>query len=141
MRFGEDMKTVASPLPCELAVRIVIPSLRALVARELTQKYSMRQEEAALALGVTQSAISQYVRSARGNTLNLEGISSIHEIIGYAAGQIASNGASAGQINALYCKACRVVREEKLLCEVHKRFDPDYDVKNCRVCMSSSRDC
>ncbi len=135
------MKTVTSPLPCELAVRVVIPSLRALVARELTKKYSMRQEEAASALGVTQSAISQYVRNARGNTLNLEGIDSIREIIENASEQIVSNEFSAGQINALYCKACRVVRERKLLCDIHKRFDPDYDVENCSVCVPSSCDC
>ena len=135
------MKTVASPLPCELAVRVVIPSLRALVARELTQKYSMRQEEAASALGVTQSAISQYVRNARGRTLNLEGIDPVHAIIDDVAEQIAGNGASTGQINALYCKACRVVRERKLLCEVHRKFDPIYNVEGCKVCMPSSSGC
>ena len=135
------MKTVASPLPCELAVRIVIPSLRALVARELTQRYSMKQEEAASALGVTQSAISQYVRNARGNTLNLEGIESIQEIVDSAAKQLASGKASAGQINVLYCNACRVVRKKKLLCDVHIRFDPNYDVKNCKLCVPPSYDC
>jgi predicted transcriptional regulator len=135
------MKTVASPLPCELAVRVVIPSLRALVARELTQKYSMRQEEAASALGVTQSAISQYVRNVRGRTLNLEGVEPVHAIIEDAAEQIANNGASTCQINALYCRACRVVRERKLLCEVHRKFDPLYNVEGCEVCMPSSSGC
>lgn len=135
------MKTVASPLPCELAVRVVIPSLRALVARELTQKYSMRQEEVASALGVTQSAISQYVRNARGRTLNLEGIDPVHAIIENAAELIATDRASTGQINLLYCKACRVVRERKLLCEIHRKFDPIYHVEGCEACMPSSGGC
>ena len=51
---------------CELAIKYVLPAIRYLVAKELREKHHFTQEKAANALGVTQPAISQYLRSKRG---------------------------------------------------------------------------
>ncbi len=135
------MRTVATPTPCELAVRVVIPSVRALVARELTQNYSLKQQEIASALGVTQSAVSQYVRSVRGKILNLDGIAPIGEIVKETAESISRNEASAAYLNRNYCQVCRLIRERRLLCALHRRFDPDYDVEGCSACLPSNTMC
>jgi predicted transcriptional regulator len=94
------MKMVVGPTPCELAVRVVIPSLRALVAKELTRTYSLKQQEIASALGVTQSAVSQYVRSVRGKTLDLDGIAPIDRIVKETAESISKNNVSTAYINS-----------------------------------------
>jgi hypothetical protein len=135
------MKMAVAPAPCELAVRVVIPSLRALVAKELTQTYSLKQQEIASALGVTQSAVSQYVRSVRGKTLDLDGIVPIDRIVKETAELISKNEASAAYINRQYCQACRLIRESRLLCALHRRFDPDFDIQECTACLPSNITC
>lgn len=135
------MKSVASPTPCELAVRVIIPSLRALVAKELIQTHSLKQQEVASVLGVTQSAVSQYVRSARGKTLNLTGVVTISEIIKETAESISRDQASAVYINTMYCRACKVIRENQLMCDLHRRFDPSFNSEGCKACLPSNVMC
>jgi predicted transcriptional regulator len=65
--LGENM-----PLPCEFAVKAIIPAFRALIAKELIEYYQLKQENVAGLLGVTQPAISQYTRNVRGKTLDLD---------------------------------------------------------------------
>ncbi len=45
----------------------ILPTLRALVAKELLEKYRMTQKQVAAILGVTQPAVSQYKKGIRGN--------------------------------------------------------------------------
>ena len=52
--------------PCEVVGRFVLPIFRSLIAKELIEKYSFTQVEAAEKLGTTQAAISQYIHSKRG---------------------------------------------------------------------------
>ncbi len=51
---------------CERFVTEILPSVRAMVARDLVTRHGMSQSEAAKILGMTQPAISQYVRRLRG---------------------------------------------------------------------------
>lgn len=135
------MKNVAAPAPCELAVRVIMPSLRALVARELIQGYSLKQQEVASVLGITQSAVSQYMRSARGRTLNLNGIGSIDRIVKQTAESISRKNASPVYINTMYCQACKLIREARLLCPLHRKFDPDFETEGCTACLPSNNLC
>ena len=135
------MKMVVGPTPCELAVRVVVPSLRALVAKELTRTYFLKQQEIASALGVTQSAVSQYVRSVRGKTLDLDGIAPIGRIVKETAESVSKNEASAAYINRQYCQACRLIREGRLLCALHRKFDPDFEIEDCTACLPSNTMC
>lgn len=135
------MRSAATPVPCELAVKVVIPSLRALVAKELRQSYSMKQEEIAAALGVTQSAVSQYIRSVRGRTLDLGGLEEIGRIVAETAGSISRDDAGAAYVNRKYCEACKVIRESRLLCALHRRFDPAFDIEDCGSCLPSNTPC
>lgn len=141
MSVIRKMKSVASPTPCELAVRVIIPSLRALVAKELIQSHSLKQQEVAAALGVTQSAISQYVRSARGKTLNLIGVATVNRIVKETAETISRDEASAVYINSMYCQACKVIRKNNLMCDLHKRFDPNFNSEGCTACLPSNVMC
>jgi len=51
---------------CEYMVREIFPSLRAMIAKDLVSDYGMSQGEAASLIGITQPAVSQYMRSLRG---------------------------------------------------------------------------
>ena len=51
--------------PCEVIVWYVIPTIRAELAKELV-KMGMSQKEISARLGITQSAVSQYIKDKRG---------------------------------------------------------------------------
>jgi len=52
-------------LPCELMVE-KLPVLRALITNEIINTFGLTQEQAAKKLGITQPAISQYLKGSRG---------------------------------------------------------------------------
>jgi predicted transcriptional regulator len=51
---------------CEIVVGEVLPALRALIANELMKNYNLTQQQVANKLGLTQPAISQYIKYLRG---------------------------------------------------------------------------
>ena len=122
-------------LPCEFAVRSVVPAMRALVARKLSIVYSMKQADIAFRLGITQSAVSQYMRNARGRAIIIDGIDEVQDLVQILADGLASNSLSKRQITKRYCEACKVVRQKKVLCNLHKKLDPDYEIEDCNACL------
>lgn len=50
---------------CEIVGKYVLPIFRAMLAKELVQKFNFTQIEAAKKLGTTQAAVSQYINSKR----------------------------------------------------------------------------
>ena len=46
---------------CEIANAVLLPALRIAVAKTLSAKYGMRQEEIALALGISQASVNKYL--------------------------------------------------------------------------------
>ena len=59
-------------IPCELIVWYVLPSIRRELARELVEKHHLSQAEVARRFGVTDAAISQYLKSKRGTSKEIE---------------------------------------------------------------------
>lgn len=51
---------------CEVFTKIFLPAIRALIAEKLIEKYNLTQIEVAKKMGLTQAAISHYLRSKRG---------------------------------------------------------------------------
>ncbi len=135
------MKGTAPPISCELAVKAIVPTVRAMLAKELNTGHGMKQQEVATALGLTQSAISQYLRNVRGTALNLQGIQGVDEVVREMAEAITNGSASFSYINNKYCEICRQVRETRLLCELHKRVNPAYNVEGCNSCAPAIRGC
>ncbi len=54
---------------CEFYSRVVLPVIRALVARELVERYSMSQMEVANILGITQASVNYYLHGKRRKKL------------------------------------------------------------------------
>ncbi len=125
-------------VPCEVAVKCVLPVIRAMIAKELTTKYELKQAEAAALLGVSQPAISLYDRRIRGNAINLDHNTEVRKIVRLTAESLAENHFSHTQLSQVYCKVCRTIRAKGLLCELHKAFDPDINIKECELCFPNS---
>ena len=54
-------------LPAEIESKTLIPALRAILAKNLAEKHNVREDEISKMLGVTQAAISNYIRGTRGD--------------------------------------------------------------------------
>lgn len=121
-------------LPCEIAVKTLIPSLKALVAREIVMVHGLRQEEAANLLGTTQPAISQYLSGVRGKALKLEHNTRAISVISRIAKILVKSDAPPEKIMTEFCRACTIVRREGLLCELHKHLEPQLNMEECRLC-------
>ncbi len=107
--------------PCELIVNKIIPAIRAASVRVLINEYGMKQTEVSKTLGITQSAVSQYITHARGGH---EDISTLFPEIEEFARKIAAKvvtGELSGQDIDL-CEPCRQIREKEEFCISHKNF-------------------
>src|SRR3989344_2157312 len=56
-------------LPQEIEVWYLIPAIRRELAKIFIEKYSLSQKKAAQILGISEAAVSQYVKSKRANEI------------------------------------------------------------------------
>lgn len=125
-------------MPCEVAVKAVVPAMRALVAIELTRTYELKQSDAAHLLGVTQTAVSKYVRHTRGNVLEIVNVEEIQPIVKQIAVALTNGNASRSELLTDFCKACQIIRQKGLMCELCKRSDPLIDTEACSFCLNGA---
>jgi predicted transcriptional regulator len=125
-------------IPCEIAVKCVLPSVRAMLAKELVTKHKMNQAEAAKLLGVSQPAVSLYCRRIRGKALDLETDAEISKSVEDMAVFLVEHGFSHKEFVLRFCGVCRAIRAKGLLCKLHEILDPTIDIENCQLCMAAS---
>ena len=115
-------------MPQEMEVWYLIPALR----RELTEifisDFNLSQREVSKILGITESAISQYLKSKRGNELkfNREEIDEIKK----TAQDIIENG----NANENLYKVCVKLRACDSLCKLHRKHDCSI-AGDCDLCV------
>jgi predicted transcriptional regulator len=124
-------------MPCEVAVKCVLPVIRAMLAQELIAKKRMKQTEVAEILRVSQPAISLYSRKIRGTAISLENDEDIGKLVRSIAAALAENKLSRQDMIAKYCEICKMIRSKGLLCELHKAFDPTINIETCELCRTS----
>ncbi len=103
--------------PCELVVKTLIPAIRAMVARELVMNSGKKQVEAAELLGVTQAAISQYLRGTRGGKLRLDKYPEVVSIVKRLAQGLAEGKLGKDEAAILVCEACYTARKLGVFCD------------------------
>jgi predicted transcriptional regulator len=123
-------------LPCEVAVRSVVPAIRALLAKELTKTHKLNQSEAANLLGITQTAISKYVNLVRGHTLSIENERTVRVMIESTATALVNGELKPKKVRLQICNVCRLVREKGLMCDLCKRINMVPITEECNLCFS-----
>ncbi|MGC9068813.1 MAG: transcriptional regulator [Thermoprotei archaeon] len=118
-------------LPHEIIAKAIIPALRAMVAKELIEKYGLTQQSAAKFLNVSQAAISNYMRGVRGIVVNLEQDKEIQTIVSKIADMLVNNK-DPKDIVSMFNLAIRIITVRGILCSVHKKFEPIFE--NCDIC-------
>jgi len=128
-------------IPCEVAVKSVIPAIRALIAKELTESYGLKQKDVATLLGITQTAVSKYACHVRGRVLRIEHVKEIRATIKEIAVSLSNGRISRCELVAKFCTTCEIIRRKRLMCELCKRSDPMINIQECFVCLSQSPLC
>jgi len=121
-------------MPCEVAVKCVLPVVRSMVAKELMVKYGLKQTEVAEKLRVSQPAISLYRRKLRGKAIDLETDEDIQNQVRMVAQTLIEDKPTRRNIISKYCEICKAIRAKGLLCNLHKKFDSNIDIEMCRLC-------
>jgi uncharacterized protein len=106
-------------IPCELIVWYVLPSIRRELARELVEKHHLSQAEVARRFGVTDAAISQYLKAKRGTSKEIENSGKYDEFkreVEQAAVRI-MNGSD---IVTETCRVCEMVKKSGMLIKVYE---------------------
>lgn len=120
-------------VPCELIIWNVLPAIRREFARVLVEDFKLNQKETAKRLGITESAVSQYLSSKRGKKLQFDQY--IQKEIKKAAEDI-----SKGKHNTLLiektCFICSLVRHHGLLCKMHK--EENINLSDCEICLDDT---
>jgi predicted transcriptional regulator len=127
-------------LPCEVAVKSVVPAIRALLAIELVETHNMRQREVADLLGITQTAISKYTHHVRGRVLAVGAEDEVMTLIIDTAASLVDGNMRGTALARRICTTCKLVREKRLMCKLCKRTNPNLDTAQCQLCSMSSCD-
>ena len=125
-------------LPCEVAVKSLVPAIRSAIARELTQTYGLKQKDVARLLGVTQTAVSKYTRHVRGVVLKVEEVEEVQPTLKEIVTLLVNGRISKYELVAKLCVACEIIRQKGLMCELCKLSDPSIEVQQCLVCHSDT---
>lgn len=119
---------------CEIIVSTILPAMRSLITKELLTRQGLTQKEAADLLGLTQPAISQYNREARGFKVKmLEKEPEIMNMIDDLTKDIVS-GMKPKQIHSRFCDICKSIRKNRVICSLHQESYPE--IAPCSECQT-----
>ena len=121
-------------LPCEVAVKSVIPAIRSAIARELTQNYGLKQKDAGKLLGITQTAVSKYTRFYRGTVIEVQKIEEANVILKETVHLLANGQMNKYELTEKLCTICGIIREKGIMCELCSLSDTTIDNSQCIVC-------
>jgi len=128
-------------IPCEVAVKSVVPAIRCAIAKQLIQTYGLKQKDVASLLGITQTAVSKYTRHVRGRVLKIEEVNEVQPLIIETAASLANGHISRFELVKKFCVACIIIRKNGLMCKLCKRSDPSLDIQHCNICSSGFSFC
>src|SRR3989344_4073223 len=115
-------------MPQEVEVWYLIPALRRELSKIFISDFKLSQKQISEVLGITESAVSQYLSSKRGDELKFSK-KEIDKIKKFAKKIMADKKHSKEHVY----KLCLDLRGTKSLCELHKKQDKNIP-KNCELC-------
>jgi predicted transcriptional regulator len=121
-------------LPYEIIHRSVVPAIRYMTAINLIEKHGFTQKEAASKLGVTQAAISNYVRRTRAVAVKIDSVKHVKESVEKLTELLLDGDVNNPEITETFTEICEYMRKKRLLCSFHKKMEPEYTIDKCHAC-------
>jgi len=126
-------------VPCEIAAKSVAPAIKALLAKELIEKHHLKQEEAARLLGISQSAVSKYIRKIRGYTIKIDETEEIKPLINKMTSLLIKETYQRSDLLTLFCQTCIEIRKKGLMCIFCEKTDHNIKAEECKFCLTTFR--
>lgn len=126
-------------LPVEIETKTLIPALRAILAKKLIEKPHIQEEAISKMLGVTQAAISNYIRGTRGDPeliAKLLSVKEVSDMIDDIANNLASNMAYTPASLSKFIGLCNYIKSSLLICDIHHNLESNIDEAVCKECES-----
>ncbi|MGI0008505.1 MAG: transcriptional regulator [Nitrosopumilaceae archaeon] len=124
-------------LPVEIETKTLIPALRAILAKKLMEMYNIQEEDISKMLGVTQAAISNYIRGTRGNPeliTKLLSIKEVSDMIDEIASNLSTNMAYTPSSLSKFIGLCNYIKSSLLICDIHHNLETNIDEAVCKEC-------
>jgi hypothetical protein len=121
-------------LPCEIAVKSVIPAIKAVIAKELVETYGLKQSQVAEILGISQSAVSKYTRKVRGYVIKIDDVKEIQSLINDMINLLVNGTYERAEFLRFFCQACIAIRSKGLMCQFCQKADPK--IEECGFCLT-----
>ena len=124
-------------LPAEIESKTLIPALRAILAKKLAVTHKIREDEISKMLGVTQAAVSNYIRGTRGDPKLIEQLLSqnqVVEMISEISDNLASNKAYTPASLSKFIGLCNYIKSSLMICEIHHNLESNIDEAVCKEC-------
>lgn len=132
-------------LPSEIESKSLIPAIRAILSKKLIHDYGFREETVAKLLGITQAAVSNYIRGTRGDLSLVEKLEANFEVmkmINDIAKDLSLNKAYAPSTMTKFIQLCNFMRYTFIICDVHHSIESNIDksiCEHCEVILTGSR--
>ncbi|SVB00523.1 uncharacterized protein METZ01_LOCUS153377 [marine metagenome] len=124
-------------LPAEIESKSLIPALRAILAKDLANKYHIREDEISKMLGVTQAAISNYIRGTRGDPKLIEKLledKQVADMLDDISDSLSSGKAYTPSSLSKFIGLCNYIKSSLLICDIHHNLETDIDDEICKEC-------
>ena len=124
-------------LPAEIESKSLIPALRAILAKDLANKHNIREDEISKMLGVTQAAISNYIRGTRGDPKLIEkllGDKQVTVLLDDISDSLSSDKAYTPSSLSKFIGLCNYIKSSLLICDIHHNLETNIDDEVCKEC-------
>jgi predicted transcriptional regulator len=124
-------------LPSEIESKLLIPAVRAILSKELVIEKGLKEEEVAKLLGITQAAVSNYLRGTRGDNELIAKLLSLSEIMGMIKeirDDLSTNRAYTAKTLSKFIALCNYMRYSLIICDAHHSLERNIDEKVCEQC-------
>jgi predicted transcriptional regulator len=124
-------------LPAEIESKSLIPALRAILAKNLAKKHLMHEDQISKMLGVTQAAVSNYIRGTRGDPKLIEKLlaeKQVSEMILDISDNLASDRAYTPSSLSKFIGLCNYIKTSLLICDIHHNLESNIDDEVCKEC-------
>ena len=124
-------------LPAEIESKTLIPALRAILAKKLAEDYNVREDEISKMLGVTQAAVSNYIRGTRGDPSLIAKLLAQEQVaimINELCTRLSSDMAYTPSSLSKFIGLCNYIKSSLLICEIHHNLESNIDEQVCKEC-------
>ena len=124
-------------LPSEIESKLLITAVRAILSKELVTEKGLKEEEVARLLGITQAAVSNYLRGTRGDNeliSKLVSLSEIMSMIKEISDDLSTNRAYTAKTLSKFIALCNYMRYSLIICDAHHSLERNIDEKVCEQC-------